>query len=274
MCRPTIVAIFLFITLSLQAAPVRVLVTLPPIKFFVEAIGGNLVEVETLVPKGAGAHTYEPTPKQVQGASAAEVWFVIGEPLERRVENALPNVKVVDLRVGLALRGGHCSHEGCTEGTDPHFWLSPQQAKIFSHTIAEALIEAREADREEINGRLEKLEYQLQMLDGELRRQLAPCRGETILVSHPAFGYFCDDYDLHQLAVEFEGKEPTPRQVAAVVVEARHAEVKRLILDTQYSAKGARLVAEQLDIPVCPFDPLSEDYFANMHRLATCVCHG
>lgn len=257
---------------KLSADPVQVLVTIPPIKFFVEAIGGDHVEVETLVPTGAGAHTYEPTPRQVQAASEAVLWFTIGEPLEARVHAALPKLEVIDLRQGIDLLGGHCSHKGCTAGTDPHFWLSPRAAKLFSRSIAEALIHEREADRAAIEARLQHLETKLDKLDQKLTKQLAPCKGETILISHPALGYFCRDYGLHQLSVEFEGKEPSPKQLAKVVAEARAAQVKNLILDTQYSAKGGRLVAKQLDLPICPFDPLSEEYFANMHRLAGCVC--
>ncbi len=257
---------------KLSAEPIRVLVTIPPIKFFVEAIGGDHVEVETLIPSGAGAHTYEPTPRQVQAASTATLWLTIGEPLEERVHAALPNLQVVDLRQGIDLLGSHCGHAGCATGTDPHFWLSPRAAKIFARTIADALINQREADRAAINARLQYLETKLDTLDQKLTKQLAPCKGKTILISHPALGYFCRDYHLHQLSIEFEGKEPSPKQLARVVKEARSAQVKNLILDTQYSAKGGRLVAQQLDLPICPFDPLSEEYFTNMHRLANCVC--
>ena len=91
-----------------------VLVSLAPYKFFVEKIAGGTVKVHLMVPAGASAHTYEPTPKEMLAASNADVWFTIGETFEKRAGNALQShhlaLLLVDLKQGVDLISAHEHH--------------------------------------------------------------------------------------------------------------------------------------------------------------------
>src|SRR5262245_26555291 len=79
-----------------------VLVSVAPHKFFVEKIAGSTVHVGLMVPAGASAHTYEPTPKQMLDATKADLWLYVGEGFEPKVRTALssynPRMQFVDLR--------------------------------------------------------------------------------------------------------------------------------------------------------------------------------
>ncbi len=251
------------------AAKLEVLVSIPPLKYFVDEIGGDLVEVTSIVPAGAGPHTYQPTPRQVNQASSANIWIPIGEGFEQQIRQALratnPHLTIVNIRKRVPL-----IYWGRT--ADPHIWLSPRRAKIFSNTIAQALINHLPEHKAEIRANLYRLESKLDTLDKELQTMLKPCRGETILVSHPAFGYFCADYGLHQLSIEFDGKDPSPRQLASTLSQARALEIKNVIIDKAFRAKGAKLVAENLDLPTCTINPLAEDYIENLLTLGRCIC--
>lgn len=252
-----------------------VVASVAPYKFFVEAIADNTIKIGLLVPTGASFHTYEPTPKQVLLASNADLWFRIGESFENRALQALKGhnsrMRVVDLRQGVDLitvdPRGHrgCCHAG---GADLHIWLSPRQAKIQVKAIAQALIEMYPEHQKEYQQRLDHLLIDLDALDQEISHILAPLQNRTLMVSHAAYAYFSRDYNLKQLPIEIEGKDPSPRQLNTILNEARQAKVKTIFTQKQYSSKGAQLIAKELGGHVVELDPYSEDYFDSMRNIA------
>ncbi|MGE3954370.1 MAG: metal ABC transporter solute-binding protein, Zn/Mn family [Parachlamydiales bacterium] len=264
--------LLLLFSCPLLADNILVDVSLPPFTFFIREIGGEAFQPISLVPPGANPHAYEPTPGQVRQAQKAKVWFRIGEPFEERLLPALEGagVKVVDLRKGLDLMKGNCPH--CRHGEDLHFWMSVREAKIFSRTIADGLIEVAPDQRALIEGRLKDLEIRLDLEDQELKDRLGQCGVKAIVVSHPAFGYFCRDYGIVQLSVEVEGKEGGLKQINQLIARAKELGVTRVILQTQFANKGARLVAKKIGAETCTVDPLSEDYFEMLDHLAECLC--
>ena len=257
-------------------APPTVLVSIAPYKLFVERIAGETVTVMLMVPAGASAHTYEPTPRQMLAASNADFWFRLGESFETRAIAALkahnPKMDVVDLRQGVEMitvdpMSGHCCccHADCQ---DTHIWLSARQAKIQVNTIAEALIKRYPQNAERYRKALNALIQELDELDKQISAILQPLKQRTILVSHPAYAYFCRDYDLKQLSIEFEGKDPTPQQMNSIFTKAREAGLKRVFIQMQYNSKGARLFAQELGGKVVILDPYSEHYFKSMLEIA------
>ena len=96
-------------------------------------------------------------------------------------------------------------------------------------------------------------------------------KDRAILVSHPAFAYFCRDYGLLQLSIDNEGKEPLPRDILNTIELAIKHQVRNVIVEPQYGQKGARLIAEQLHLPVHQSDPYSADYINNLRQLAEII---
>ncbi len=255
-----------------------VLVSVAPDKFFVEKVAGDTVIVELMVPTGASSHTFEPTPKQMFNAGKADMWFQIGENFEPRASKALlehnPHLKLIDLRQGVDLiidtEGGcHCSAHAQECCADPHFWLSARQAKIQARTIADALSERYPKNASLYAQRLKIFIQELDALDKEIEIQLAPLKNRTILVSHPAYAYFARDYNLKQLSIEFEGKDPSPRQLTNIITRARQAGSQAVYIQLQYNNKGALLVAKELGAKVITLDPYAENYFTMMRDVAS-----
>lgn len=254
------------------------LVSVAPDKFFVEKIAGNTAKVELMVPAGASSHSFEPTPKQMLRASHADIWFQIGEGFEPRATKALQGhnakMQIVDLRQGVNLitndpNGAHC--HCCSKNTDcvdPHFWLSPREAKVQAATIAKALTERYPEHAELYRSRLNAFLIELDALDAECIALLKPLKERTIMVSHPAYAYFCRDYNLKQLSIEFEGKDPTPHQLTRVLNEARQAKIKKIFIQMQYNNKGARLVAKEIGAKVVMLDPYAENYMESIREIA------
>jgi len=260
-------------TTSLQAAETshHVLVSVAPHKFFVDKIAGDTVTVGLMVPAGASSHTFEPTPKQMLVASTADLWFCIGESFEARASRSLiahnPKLRLIDLRKNVDMitadpqSGCSCCH---ASSQDLHIWLSARQAKIQATTIAQTLSERYPEHTQRYQKALENFTKELDDLDSQLTQILRPIKGQTILVSHPAYAYFCRDYQLKQLSIEFEGKDPAPQQLNMILNIAREAHIKKVFTQMQYSNKGAKLFAKELNAAIVVLDPYAEDYLNTM----------
>ncbi|MBI2742680.1 MAG: zinc ABC transporter substrate-binding protein [Chlamydiales bacterium] len=259
-----------------------VLVSIAPYAYFIEQIAKERVAIELLVPYSADPHTYEPNPKQVKTAYEAKLWVRIGDPFEEKILKILEKQSSSPLTLQMweelpllhlkADEHAHCEHghhqHGGEEAQDRHVWLSAKLAKIQAARIEKALSELLPEEsaffKKNLTIFLEKLEH----LDQEMATLLSPLKGRALLVSHPAFGYFCQDYNLVQLAIEDEGKEALPQKIATTLKEAGSLQARCVITQGQYSTKAAELVAKKLRLPIFQIDPYARDYFENLHKLA------
>ncbi|NGX39571.1 MAG: High-affinity zinc uptake system binding-protein ZnuA [Chlamydiae bacterium] len=256
-----------------------ILVTIAPYATITEAIAGQTVTIETLIPSTANIHVYEPTPKQVESSIKAKVWFRIDELFEvkmlRFIEEQNPEQKIVNLQEGLNLLPSHdavsltpCTHAHYHGAYDLHTWLNPIFVKQQAKTIHDTLVELFPEHEKLYTKNLIKLIQKLTDLNETIAELLAPYQGEAILSSHPAFAYFCKEYDLLQLSVECEGKEPRPKDVEEIFKKAQNYHPRVALLQLGFNNRGAELIAKKLGIPIYTFNPFSRDYFTNMKQLA------
>lgn len=261
-----------FLWSATTGQPIQVLVNIQPYKFLVERIGGNTVKVQVLIPPNVNMHTYEPTAKQALEVAKSDVWFLFGESIEKRLRNSLtsnnPNLKVVDLRRNLTLVGAGC--KGCcsSSGQDIHIWMSARLLQQQAKTVAEALSAINPDHAAVYQANLTKHLAELKQLEQGMTSILKPVEGRTVLVTHPDYTYFCIDYGLHQLPIEFEGKDPSPRQLTDLLANARKLGIKAVFTTSQYPIKVATLVAGQIGAQVVMLDPFKENYLENLLTIA------
>ncbi|MHB8203735.1 MAG: metal ABC transporter solute-binding protein, Zn/Mn family [Desulfomonilaceae bacterium] len=262
----------------------NVFVSIEPIEYFVKRVAGPLADVSVLVGPGQEPHTFEPTPKLVAKLADAQVLFKIGFPFEealiRKVGSTFKNLKVVDLQQGIKMRTISAEEEsdhdaGVAHGhsheageVDPHTWLDPQLAKIQAKTIADTLIRIDPDHRAIYEENLKKFQADLDKIDDQLRSSLAPVKGKSFFVFHPAFGYFGDEYGLKQVAVEIEGKEPTARQLVRLIEQAKAQGVKVMFAEPQFPKKTAETLAKSIGGAVVLIDDLAPDYMNNLKEVA------
>lgn len=253
-------------------------VSIAPYQQMAQRIAGPEIEVQTIVPQGANPHSFEPTSRQAARMSEGKVWFRIGEAFENKLLNLLktrnPDLAVLDLRDGVELIDED-EHHGCAhcsmDHQDRHIWMSPKEAQIQAKEMARVLEEVFPEKKEKMEKNLEVLVADLQKLDARIQTLLAPAQNRVILVSHPAFGYFCRDYNCEQLSVEYEGKDPRPKHVEEIMMQAAAKKAEVAIALPQYNNKGAQLIAEKLRVPVRMVDPYSVDYFETMVKIAQLI---
>lgn len=272
--------ILLLVLASCHQKPAKntVLVTVPPYAYFVERVAGDAVHVAVLVPPGANPHVYEPSPKQIRQILSAKVWFRIGEPTEARILHLLKErggFVDVDLSKNLPLiSNSTCGDDHVHEDAiDRHMWLSPRLVQEQVKMVAESLCQIFPENAPLFRERSENLIQELKALDAETTQELKSVHGDAILVSHPAFGYYCRDYDLIQISVECEGKDPKPQDIKRLLADARKYHVTSILVQKQYNNRGAEAIAKDLNISAHEFDPYAFDYFTNMKLLNTLVAH-
>ena len=157
------------------------------------------------------------------------------------------------------------------KGNDPHIWLSPRLVRVQARTIADALIEADPAGKATYEKNLASFLEDLDALDATLAEALAPVKGKTLMVFHPAWGYFADAYGLEQEPIEFEGKDPSGPQIARIIEMAKNEGVRVIFVQPQFSKISAMRVAEAIGGVVVSINPLARDYIANLERVADTV---
>lgn len=251
-----------------------VLVTVAPYRWLVEQIAQGKVKVQMLVPPAASMHTYEPTPKQMIGSSKADLWFRIGEVFEDKALSAIRSynnsLQVIDLREGVDLIQGQ-PHQGCAHcsgGADLHFWVDPLIMKQQADVIARQLSRIYPEHSETFRHGLRTVKEDLDTLHEETESQLSHLKERSFFVSHPAYAYYASRYNLTQYSIEFEGRDPTPKQLEKILENAKTHRVKTIFIQSQYNNKGARLVADQIGAKLVMLDPYSEDYLAQMRKMA------
>jgi zinc transport system substrate-binding protein len=238
----------------------------------VEQLAGDIVQVEVLLPPGASPATYEPTPKQMAALDRSQLYLQIGAPFEGpildKIRVLMPELRIVNCREGVELEpmvGGHAHGAALL---DPHIWLDPSRMKRVAETSANALSELLHHETMRIFDRLASLCQQIDRTDRRVAEVLAPHRGQTLLVFHPAYGYFTRRYGLAQTAVEFEGKAPSARRLATVIDELDGQPVRTLFVQPQFSRSAAERVAEALNCELVELDPLAADYLNNLEVMA------
>ena len=240
---------------------------IPPIAGLAERIAGEDAQVRTLLPPGRSPHDYAPTPRQAAELADAAAFLSVGLPFEQRLEKKLagacPDLKIFHLGDHIARRRGE------KKGTpDPHVWLSPENARKLAAEIRRALSEIDPAHADDYRKRFEALDAELQETDAYIRKLLAPYRGRAFYVFHPSFGYFADAYGLRQKAVEFQGKEPSARRLAAWVEQARRDRIRTLFIQRGFPDKTVKVMAAALRARVETLDPLARDLPRNFREIA------
>jgi zinc transport system substrate-binding protein len=271
-------------------------VGLLPYRWLVEQIGGDRVEVVTLVKPGDSAELYQPTDAEVSRLMQAAVYFRTGMPFERGpwldALQANPRIELVDLRAGIELRPmeSHAHGEAAvgpavpagprgssaaggagptpSAADDPHVWLSPRLLKTQARTVAETLQSLDPDHAKDYQENLKVLEARLDQADRSIREKLKPLRGKAMFVFHPAWGYFADEYGLRQVAIQIEGKEPTDQELTELQVQARREGVKVIFVQPQFASGAAEAVARAIGARVEPLDDLAPDVIAGLLQTA------
>jgi ABC-type Zn uptake system ZnuABC Zn-binding protein ZnuA len=264
---------FLALSSAVFAAngPIKAVATIFPLTDIVRQIGGNRVNVTTILTSGMSEHIFEPTTAQMRQMADASLYVRVGAQMDTWGDKLLAAAKrppiIVTATSGVPLlrvaeeelaeeKEPDVHHHG---GDDPHVWLDP--IIVRDHivpAVVNALSRINPGDAIYFRSNGRRFSAELTNLDQEMRNALKPIAKRDFIALHGAWHYLAKRYGLRQIAAvePFPGKEPSAKYIAALVSLARKNGVTTIFAEPQLSAKAARVIADELKGKVLLLDPL------------------
>jgi len=244
-------------------------VSILPQEWFVSRIGGERARTLVLAGPGQNPHNYEPTPQQISGLARAGAWILSGVEFEislrPKIEKLFPALPIIDGTAGVTFR--MLEEDDYDDGIDRHTWLGREPAKILAAHIRDALSALDPAGAAQYTENYLTL---IQDIDAEfaaLRRELAPLKGKNVFVYHPSFGYFLDEFGIHQQAVETGGKSPGPRALSRLIALAKEEQPAAIFVQAQFPVSAAQTLADAVGAVTVSLDPLAPDWLGNIRQM-------
>ncbi len=270
---------------SNNTTTLKIAVSILPQKYFVEKIGGSLVDVIALVPPGVSPHSFEPKPSQMVELSQCKLYFTIGIDFESawydRLTSASKQLIVVPTDTGIEkIISTHEHHEhGDTHGDqgepreherfDPHIWLSPELVKQQARTICNALITADSLHKETYQSNYGNFLKEIGALQDEIRQIREACPDDHgFMIFHPAWAYFAREFRLAEYPVEIDGKEPSPKELVNLVLFAKEKNITTIFVQPQFSPQTALQIAKEIGASTIEVNDLAENWAENLLQVA------
>lgn len=247
--------------LTVQAGALNIWCGIPPLVSVAEAVGGDRVQVESLMNSSQDPHTWSPSPKAVAGLRNADLFLTAGMPFEQVVAE-----KLAGMNSGLRVINTAAALDAAA---DPHIWLSLPNLSAIAEAVEAALSQADPAGAAVYRQNCAAYQRQIAGKHAQLQQDLASLNGRTFYVYHPVFGYFAKDYGLRQGVVELEGKSPSPKDLLGLIHRAREEQVRVIFVQPQFNQRPARIIADRIGGAVVPLNPLLEDPVAVMEQAAS-----
>ncbi|WP_274626333.1 zinc ABC transporter substrate-binding protein AztC [Arvimicrobium flavum] len=255
-----------------SAEPLKVVASFSILADFAKNVGGDRVEITTLVGPDGDAHVYEPKPADAAAVASADVVLVNGLQFEgfvpRLVEASGAKAPLVELSKGadlLPASGGHedeagAAHDHGSEADhdhgahDPHAWQSVRNAKVYVTNVADAFCTADADGCDTYRANASAYGQKLDVLEAEITAAVAaiPEAKRTIITSHDAFGYLAHAYGLNFVApkgVSTEA-EASAADVAALIRQVREDRASAVFVENITNPRLIEQIATETGLEI------------------------
>ncbi len=259
-------------------------VTIEPQRYFAEKIAGDRFTIHTVVPSGQSPETYDPTPRQMINIGKSIAYFQIGyigfeQAWMQNIRENNPDMKVFDLSEGLELiingedhdnahHDGH-DHSGHHHhgGIDPHIWSSVSGARMIAWNILNAFITLDKENTRYYWENYNELMAEINETEARLVELISPLTNRAFIIYHPALTYFAGEFNLMQLCIEMDGKEPSTAQLSELVETAEKYNAHVVFIQKEFDRKNAELIARETGCRLVTINPLDYNWSEEMIRI-------
>ena len=256
-----------------KSTPIPVVVTLPVLADFVRQVGGDAVQVHSLISGASDEHTYHPKPSDLLAIQRARLLVKVGLGLEGWLDGLLQNAGRADQVVVVASDGiplmrdrgehrdgdddaGRAFKERHTQG-NVHIWLDPENAKTMVRQIADGLIRVDPGHRKDYLRRQSEYLLTLNRLTAEVKRSMAALPDRKIVTYHPAWPYFARRFGLSIRGeiVTQSGAEPSPKRLVRLIDRMRKEKIRVIVSEPQLDGKTPQALAAETGARVVILSP-------------------
>lgn len=249
-----------------------VTVTIPPYQYFVEKIAGDKVDVNVMVSNGNNPETYEPNAQQMMELSNSALYLKVGsigfeQTWIKKLQDNAPDMKVIDTSVGIKpaqTPGGNI---------DPHVWMSCKNARIISSNIFKALCQLEPENKTFFQKNYQQLLSSIDRQDSIIRKSFKdnPEMVRKFVIYHPILTYFARDYQLEQLAIEEEGREPSAAQLKSLIERARKQKIRYCLIQAEFANRNTTTFIKESQTKAMDINPLQADWANAMKEVSLAV---
>lgn len=254
------------------AVTVTVTVTISPYKYFVDQIAKGKVNVNVMVSNGNNPETYEPYAQQMMELSKSALYLKVGsigfeQTWMKKLQDNAPEMKVIDTSVGIKpakTPGGNI---------DPHVWMSCSNARIIASNILKALCELEPKNKAFFEKNYQSLLSIIDKRDSTIKESFKkdPDLVRKFVIYHPILTYFARDYQLEQLAIEEEGREPSASQLKSLIERARKEKIKFCLIQAEFANRNTTTFINESHTKAMNINPLQGDWNRSMQEAAAAV---
>ena len=254
------------------AVTVTVTVTISPYKYFVDQIAKGKVDVNVMVSNGNNPETYEPYAQQMMELSKSALYLKVGsigfeQTWMKKLQDNAPDMKVIDTSVGIKpakTPGGNI---------DPHVWMSCSNARIIASNILKALSELEPKNKAFFEKNYLSLLRIIDKRDSTIKESFKknPDLVRKFVIYHPILTYFARDYQLEQLAIEEEGREPSAAQLKSLIQRARKEKIKFCLIQAEFANRNTTTFINESHTKPMNINPLQGDWNWAMQEAAAAV---
>lgn len=228
----------------------RVLTTFTVLADIVKNVAGDKAEVESITKPGAEIHGYEPTPGDIVRMQSADIVLDNGLNLERWAEKLYENTKnVPHLTLSEGVTPLPIAEGPYKDKPNPHAWMSPRNALVYTDNIAKALTQIDPANKTAYEQNAENYKAQLREIDAKLKNGLSslPANNRYLVSCEGAFSYLIKDYGLKELYLwpinaDAQG---TPQQIKHVIEEVKVNAIPAVFCESTVSSKAQEQVGQE-----------------------------
>jgi len=229
----------------------RVVATTTQVADLAANVGGDRVQVTSLLKPGIDAHDYEPSPADLDAIARADLVVQNGVGLEEwlgdTIESSGFTGPVVDASQGVRLRQ--------VDGeADPHIWQDPGNAQRMAANIERGLAAAEPADATAFAANLAAYTKELKTLDAEVERQIDSLANKKVVTNHDAFHYYLDRYGLElvgSVIPSFDtSAELSGRDIRDLVAKIKATGVKAIFSETSLPPRTAETIGREAGVKV------------------------
>ncbi len=242
----------------------QIVTTLFPWYDFARSLVGNDGTVTLLLPPGVDAHSFEPSPRDIQTIEQADVLMYSGNTMEPWLKGLLSSLAsqqltVVDASAGIQLIGAVFHDPDEPVGTlDPHFWLDFGNDQLVIDHLQQILSERDPTHQQDYLSRAKQLKQQLTALDLQYQQTFSSCPNKTLVYGgHYALGYLAKRYGLQYRAAQgvAPDAEPSAQDLVNLVDDIKANHVLTVYDEALSSPKIAQTLANETQAKLLAINP-------------------
>ncbi len=263
MFKKILYTVLFIITFSASAA-VNVAVGTAPEKYIVEKIGGDLVNVYCIMPEEKNPHDFSVTPGMIKKAAQCQVFFHTRLLFEEQIAKMLSQsgTRVWDLSLNVAKIVERNNQH------DEHVWFSYNSLYRMAIEAEKVLSEIDGANARYYFQNRVNFCNQITYDRSATRRKLNTLPYRMFITHHAAFGYFAVEFNLHQHAFEFNGREITPKNLANLSRLAKKHRIKKIFIQSTAPENVRRAIQNATGASLVIINPSDYDVLDNMNKFA------